>query len=116
MEINLTTQWLCVWSQPVAEQLILERGDPAADVHVRDGFNEERTLADSETLHIAPSLLLFAQQQPQFAITVQVNVSAPGIYRGLDADGEAGGSRGDGVGSEVNNDGPCGIEPLQSAL
>lgn len=114
--IWLTAQRVCVWSQPVADQLILERRDPPADVHVRDGFDEERPFTDAEALHLAPSLVLFTQQQPQLAITVQVNVSASGVRRGFDADREVGGSRRDRVGSEVNNDGPRGIEPLERAL
>lgn len=54
----LTTQW----SQPVADQLILERCEPAADVHMRDGLNEERPLLDTEALHLPLSLVLFTQQ------------------------------------------------------
>lgn len=115
-QIHLTPQRVCAWSQLVAEQLILERRDPAADVHVWDGFDEERPLADPEALHLALSLVLLAQQQPQLAVAVQVNVRASGVCGGLDADGEAAGGRGDRVGSEVNNDGPRGIQPLQRAL
>lgn len=115
-EIHLTTQRVCVWSRPVAEQLVLERRGSATDVHVRDGFDEERPLGDAEALHPAPSLVLLAQQQPQLAVAVQVDVGASGVRRGFDADGEAGGGRGDDVGSEINDDGPGGVEPLQGAL
>lgn len=116
MEMALTTQRVCIWTRPVAEQLVLERRGSAADVHVRDGFDEERPLPDAEALHLAPRLLLFAHQQPQLAATVQVDVGASGVRRGFDADGEAGGGRGDGVGSEINDDGPRWIKPLQRAL
>lgn len=115
-EIHLTTQRERIWSRPVAEQLVLERRGSAADVHVWDGLDEERPLADAEALHPSPSLVLFPQQQPQLAVTVQVDVGAPGVRRGFDADGEAGGGWGDGVGSEVHDDGPGGVKPLQSAL
>lgn len=104
------------WPQPVVDQLILERRDAAADVHVRDGLDEDSPLLDTEALHLALSLVLITQQQPQLAITVQVDVGAAGVCRGFDADREAGGGKGDRVGSEVNNDGPRGIEPLQRAL
>lgn len=107
---------MCLWSQPVADQLILERRDPAADVHVRDGLDEERPLPDAEALHLALSLVRLAQQQPQLAIAVQVDVGASGVRGGFDADREAGGGGGHRVGSEVDDDGPRGIEPLQRAL
>lgn len=107
---------MCLRSQPVADQLVLERRDPPADVHVRDGLDEERPLLDAEALHLALSLVLLTQQQPQLAVTVQVDVSASGIRRGFDADGEAGGCRGHHVGAEVNDDGACWVEPLQGAL
>lgn len=115
-EIRLTTQRARIWSRPVAEQLVLERCGSATDVHVWDGFDEERPLGDAEALHLAPSLVLLAQQQPQLAAAVQVDVGASGVRSGLDADGEAGGGRGEDVGSEVNDDGPGGVEPLQGAL
>lgn len=115
-EIHLTTQRARIWSRPVAEQLVLEHCGSAADVHVWDGFDEERPLADAEALHLAPSLVLFAQQQSQLAVAVQVDVGASGVRRGFDADREAGGGRGDGVGSEINDDGPSGVKPLQGAL
>lgn len=116
MEMQLTAQRVRLWSQPVADQLVLERRDPAADVCVRDGLDEERPLPDAEALHLALSLVLFAQQQPQLAVAVQVDVGAPGVRGGFDADGEAGGGRRDRVGPEVDDDGPSGIEPLQRAL
>lgn len=81
-----------------------------------DGLNKERPLLDTEALHLSQSLILFPQEQPQLAITVQVDVGASGVLRGFDADGEAGCSRGDGIGSKVDNDGPRGIEPLQRSL
>lgn len=105
-----------IWTRPTAEQLVLERCGSAADVHVWDGFDEECPLLDAEALHLALSLVLFAHQQPQLAVTVQVDVGASGVRRGFDADREAGGGRGDGVGSEINDDGPGGIKPLQRAL
>lgn len=111
--MRLTTLRVC---QPVADQLVLEHRDPAADVHVRDSLDEERPLQDIEALHLALSLVLFAQQHPQLAVTVQVDVGASGVCGGFDADGEAGGGLGDRVGSEVDDDGPRGIEPLQGAL
>lgn len=115
-EIHLTTQRVRIWSRPVAEQLVLERCGSATDVHVWDGFDEERPLADAEALHLAPSLVLLAQQQSQLAVAVQVEVGAFGVRGGFDADGEAGGGRGDDVGSEIHDDGPGGVKPLQGAL
>lgn len=113
---RLTTKRVRIRARPVAEQLVLERRGPAADVHVRDGFDEERPLADAEALHLPPGLVLLSQQQPQLSVAVQVDVGAPGVRGGLDADREAGGGRGDGVGSEVDDDGPGGVKPLQGAL
>lgn len=115
-ETGLTAQRACIWTRPVAQQLVLERRAPAADVHVRDGFDEERPLPEAEAAHLAPSLLLLAHQQAQLAAAVQVDVGASGLRRGFDADGEAGGARGDGVGPQVHDDGPRWIEPLQGAL
>jgi len=116
VEADLTSRRACLWPQPVADQLVLERRDPAADVRVRDGLDEERPLLDAEALHLALRLVLVPQQQPQLAVAVQVDIGAAGLGRGFDADGEArGGGRGR-VGSEVDDDGPRGIEPLQSAL
>lgn len=115
-EIHLTTQRVRIWSRPVAEQLVLERCGSATDVHVWDGFDEERPLGDAEALHLAPSLVLLAQQQSQLAVAVQVDVGASGVRGGFDADRETGGGRGDDVGSEVNDDGPGGVKPLQRAL
>ena len=116
MELRLTARCVCLRSQPVADQLVLECRDPPADVHVRDGLDEERPLLDAEALHLALSLVLLTQQQPQLAVAVQVDVGASGVRRGFDADGEAGGGRGHHVGSEVDDDGARGVEPLQGAL
>lgn len=115
-EFHLTTQRVRIWSRPVAEQLVLERCGSATDVHVWDGFDEERPLGDAEALHLAPSLVLLAQQQAQLAVAVQVDVGASGVRRGFDADRETGGGRGEDVGPEINDDGPGGVKPLQGAL
>lgn len=103
-------------SRPVADQLVLERRDPPADVHVRDGLDEERSLLDAEAVHLAPGLVLLAQQQTQLAAAVQVDVGAAGVGGRFDADGEAGGGGGDRVGPQVHDDGPRGVEPLQGTL
>lgn len=62
VEMCLTFQWLCIWSQPVADQLVLELCDATADVQVRDGLDKERPLLDTEALHLALSMVLFTQQ------------------------------------------------------
>lgn len=103
-------------SQPVADQLVLKRRDPPADVHVWDGLDEQRPLLNAETVHLASSLVLLAEQQTQLAVTVQVDVRTGGVCGGFDADGEPSGSRGDGVGPEIDNNGTCGVEPLQGPL
>ncbi len=114
--MRLTTKCVRLSSQPIADQLVLKRCDSPADVRVWHGLDEERALLDTEALHLAPSLVLFTQQQPQLSVTVQVDVGASGVCRGFDADGKAGSGRGDGIGSKVDDDGPRGIEPLQKAL
>lgn len=117
LSLSLTSpRAACLWTQPVADQLVLERRGPPADVRVRDGLDEESPLLDAEALHLAPRLVLVAQQEPQLAVTVQVDVGAAGFRQGFDADGEAGGGGGQRVGSEVDDDGPRGVEPLQGAL
>ena len=115
-EISLTTWGACFRTQPVADQLVLELRDPPADVHARDGLDEERPLLDAEAVHLALSLVPLAQQQPQLAIAVQVDVGSAGVRGRFNADREASGGRGNRVGSEVHDDGPRGIEPLQRAL
>ena len=107
---------MCFCPQPLADQLVLERRDPPADVRVWDGLDKERPLLDAEALHLALSLVLLSQQQTQLPVAVQVDVGAAGLLGGLDADGEASGGGGDRVGPEVHDDGPRGVEPLQRAL
>lgn len=114
--LRLTTNGVGLCSLSVADQLVLERRDPPADVHVLDGLDEQRPLLDAEAVHLSLSLVLFAQQQAQLSVTVQVDVGAEGFFGGFDADGELGGRRGHRVGSEVDDDGPRGVEPLQRAL
>lgn len=109
-------RWLGLRSQPVADQLVLERRNPPADVRTRDRLDEERPLSDAKAVHFPLGLVLLTQQQPQLPFAVQVDVRPGGVLGGLDADGEAGGGGRQGVGSQVYDDGSGGVEPLQKAL
>lgn len=115
-EVLLTTNWICIRSQSVTDQLVLERCDPPTNVRARDGFDEDSPLLDAKAVHLALSLLLFLQQQTQLSITVQVNVGTTRVCGGFDANREASSSRRQCVGSKVHDDRPRGVEPLQGAL
>lgn len=100
----------------MVDQLILEGCDFSADVPLRHCLDEERPILDAETLHSSLCLIFLTEEQSQFSQPVQVDVGPAGLLRGFDADGEKRRRRGQRVWPQVDDDGPCGVQPLQEAL
>lgn len=100
----------------MVDQLVLEGCDFSADVPLRHCLDEERPVLDAETVHSPLGLIFLTEQQPQFAQPVQVDVGPAGLFRGLDADGEKRRRWGQCVWPQVDDDGPCGVKPLQEPL
>lgn len=100
----------------MVDQLVLEGCDFSADVPLRHCLDEERPVLDAETVHSPLGLILLTEEQSQFAQPVQVDVGSAGLLRGFDADGEKRRRWGQCVRPQVDDDGPCGVKPLQEAL
>lgn len=80
---------------------------------MRHCLDKQRPLVYTETVHIALSLLGLADQEAELPQALQVDVSAARLPRRFDAHGEVAGGRRYHVGSKVDNDGTCWVEPLQ---
>ncbi len=96
-------------------QLVLKGSDSPADVPAGRGLHEQHPLLQTEAAHASGRLVLLRQQQPQRSGPLHVQPGPARVRPRLDA-GAQGTLRRRQVGPQVDDDGSCGIEPLQRAF
>lgn len=111
-----TCRWVGLVSWRLCgDQLILKRCDCPADVPSRGRLHKQRPLLQREAAHASSRLILLRQQQPQLSGPLHVQRGPAGVQPRLDAGAQVTLRRGQ-VGPQVDDEGSCGIEPLQRAF
>lgn len=97
------------------DQLILKRCDSLADVVLCGGLHKQRPLLETEAAHVTGGLSRLWQQRSELSGPLHVQRGPSRVNARFDAGVQAlaGSRRRLQVGSEVDDDGTSGIEPLQ---
>lgn len=109
---ELTRNCVQIRCHPLAHQFVLEACNLPANVLLRSGLNKQAPLVIAKAIHLTGAAISISDQKFQFSSFFQINICSCGVLEGLYANSQMFVRGRWSVGSQVDNEGSCGIHPL----